>query len=28
MTQSWIALCVYLLLAYLKFQSKITKSMQ
>ena len=28
MTQIWIALCVYLLLAYLKFQSKTRKSMQ
>jgi putative transposase len=28
MTQIWIALCVYLLLAYLKFQSKLSKSMQ
>ena len=28
MTQIWIALCVYLLLAFLKFQSKLTKSMQ
>ena len=28
MTQIWIALCVYLLIAYLKFQSKTTKSMQ
>ena len=28
MTQIWIALCVYLLLAYLKFQSKLPKSMQ
>jgi len=28
MTQIWIALCVYLLLAYIKFQSKINKSMQ
>jgi len=28
MTQIWIALCVYLLLAIIKFQSKITKSMQ
>jgi len=28
MTQIWIALCVYLLLAYLKFQSKTVKSMQ
>lgn len=28
LTQIWIALCVYLLLAYLKFQSKLTKSMQ
>lgn len=28
MTQIWIALCVYLLLAYLKFQSKLKKSMQ
>ena len=28
MTQIWIALCVYLLLAYIKFQSKLKKSMQ
>jgi transposase len=28
MTQIWIALCVYLLLAFLKFQSKFSKSMQ
>ncbi len=28
MTQIWIALCVYLLLAYIKFQSKIRKSAQ
>jgi putative transposase len=28
MTQIWIALCMYLLLASLKFQSKLTKSMQ
>ena len=28
MTQIWIALCVYLLLAFLKFQSKLNKSMQ
>jgi putative transposase len=28
MTQIWIALCVYLLLAYLKFQSKATTSLQ
>ncbi|MFT5115710.1 MAG: hypothetical protein ACI8P9_005063 [Parasphingorhabdus sp.] len=28
MTQIWIALCVYLLLAYIKFNSKLTKSMQ
>ena len=28
MTQIWIALCVYLLLAFLKFQSKLTKSLQ
>lgn len=28
MTQIWIALCVYLLLAFLKFQSKPKKSMQ
>jgi putative transposase len=28
MTQLWIALCVYLLLAFLKFQSKLTKIMQ
>ncbi len=28
MTQIWIALCVYLLLAFIKFQSKMTRSMQ
>lgn len=28
MTQIWVALCVYLLLAFLKFQSKLKKSMQ
>jgi hypothetical protein len=28
MTQIWIALCVYLLLAFLKFQSKLKKTMQ
>jgi hypothetical protein len=28
MTQVWIALCVYLLLAFIKFQSKLRKSMQ
>ena len=28
MTQIWIALCVYLLLAFLKFESKLTKSLQ
>ena len=28
MTQIWIVLCAYLLLAYLKFQSKISRSMQ
>ena len=28
MTQIWIALCVYLRLAFLKFQSKLKKSMQ
>ncbi len=28
MTQIWIALCVYLLLAFIKFQSKFNKSMQ
>ncbi len=28
MTQIWIAMCMYLLLAFLKFQSKLTKSMQ
>jgi putative transposase len=28
MTQIWIALCMYLLLAFIKFQSKLTKSMQ
>jgi putative transposase len=28
MTQIWIAMCVYLLLAFLKFQSKLKKSLQ
>ncbi len=28
MTQIWIAMCVYLMLMYLKFQSKLSKSMQ
>jgi len=28
MTQIWIALCVYLLLAFIKFQSKMNKTMQ
>lgn len=28
MTQIWIALCVYLMLAFIKFQSKLKKSMQ
>jgi putative transposase len=28
LTQIWIALCVYLLLAFIKFQSKLVKSMQ
>lgn len=28
MTQIWIAMCVYLLIAFLKFQSALTKSMQ
>ncbi len=28
LTQIWIAMCVYLLLAYLKFQSKVTRSLQ
>jgi len=28
MTQIWIAACVYLLLAYLKFASKISRSLQ
>jgi putative transposase len=28
MTQIWIALCVYMLLAFIKFQSKLKKSMQ
>ena len=28
MTQLWIALCVYLLMAVLKFQSKLQKSTQ
>ncbi len=28
MTQIWIAMCVYLLLAYIKFQSKLNRSMQ
>ena len=28
MTQIWIALCLYLLLAFIKFQSRLDKSMQ
>ena len=28
MTQIWIAVCIYLLLAFIKFQSKINKTMQ
>jgi len=28
MTQIWIALCIYLLLSFIKFQSKLKKSMQ
>ncbi|MFT7386836.1 MAG: hypothetical protein ACI8VC_000071 [Candidatus Endobugula sp.] len=28
MTQIWIAMCVYLLIAFLKLQSSLTKSMQ
>lgn len=28
MTQIWIALCVHLLLAFIKFQSKLTRTMQ
>lgn len=28
LTQVWIALCVYLILAFIKFQSKLSKSMQ
>jgi putative transposase len=28
MTQIWIALCMYLLIAFIKFQSKLGKSMQ
>ncbi|MDP1679874.1 MAG: hypothetical protein Q8L02_07155 [Candidatus Nitrotoga sp.] len=28
MTQIWIALCVYLLLAFIKFQSRMNKTMQ
>lgn len=28
LTQIWIAMCVYLMLAYLKFQSKVDRSMQ
>lgn len=28
LTQIWIAMCVYLLLAFIKFQSKLTKSLQ
>ena len=28
MTQIWVALCMYLLLAFLKFQSKLKKSAQ
>jgi len=28
MTQIWVAMCVYMLLAFIKFHSKITKSIQ
>ena len=28
MTQIWIAMCIYLLIAFIKFQSKLTRSMQ
>ena len=28
MTQIWIAMCIYLLIAFIKFQSKLKKSMQ
>ena len=28
MTQIWVALCMYVLLAFLKFQSGLTKSLQ
>ena len=28
MTQIWVAMCVYLLIAFLKFQSSLTRSMQ
>ena len=28
MAQIWIAVCIYLLLAFIKFQSKINKTMQ
>ena len=28
MTHIWIAMCVYLMLAYLKFQSKLDRSLQ
>ena len=28
MTQIWIAMCVYLLLAFIKFQSRMNKTMQ
>ena len=28
MTQIWIALCIYLLLSFIKYQSKLKKSMQ
>jgi len=28
MTQIWVALCIYLLIAFIKFQSRLTKSMQ
>ena len=28
MTQIWIAMCVYLLIAFLKFQSGLTRTMQ
>ena len=28
MTQVWIAMCIYLLIAFIEFQSKLMKSMQ